>query len=93
MGSNWRALAERLHAGILDAGRVTWRRSNMQDWAEESHRLAMTRAYVEPESGWILESDYVARNAPEVAEQLRKAGVRLAWILQAVLDQPFKETE
>jgi hypothetical protein len=51
------------------------------------------RAYVEPEDGWILGEDYVAQNAPEVAEQLKKAGVRLAWTLQAALGQPLKEID
>lgn len=82
MGLDWPALADRLHAGILDAERVTWRRSDAHDWAAESHQLAMTRAYAAPEGGWIPGPDHVARNAPEVAEQLRKAGVRLAWTLQ-----------
>jgi hypothetical protein len=45
------------------------------------------RAYVEPEGGWILNQDDIARNAPEVAEQLRKAGIQLAWTLQASLVQ------
>jgi hypothetical protein len=93
MGLEWRTLADRLHAGILDAERVTWQRSDVHDWAEESHRLAVMRAYAEPESGWILGQDYVAQNAPEVAEQLRKAGARLAWSLQAALGQPLKETD
>jgi hypothetical protein len=92
MGLDWQTLADRLHAGILDAERVTWQRSDVHDWAEESRQLAEVRAYVGPEDGWILGEDYVAQNALEVAEQLRKAGVRLAWVLQAVLGQPLKET-
>jgi uncharacterized protein with von Willebrand factor type A (vWA) domain len=63
----------------------------VQDWATESHRLAIMRAYMEPKGGWILGPDDIARNAPEVAEQLRKAGVRLAWSLQAALGQSLKE--
>ena len=86
-------LADRLHASILDAERVTLQRSDVQDWAEESHRLAVMRAYVEPEDGWILGQDDIAQNAPEVAEQLRKAGVRLAWTLQAALDPLLEETK
>jgi hypothetical protein len=57
----------------------------VHDWAEESHRLAVMRAYAETAGGWILGRDYVGQNAPEVAAQLRKAGVRLAWTLQAAL--------
>jgi hypothetical protein len=91
MGLDWQTLADRLHASILDAERVTWQRSDVHDWTEESRQLAKVRAYVEPEDGWILGQDYVARNAPEVAEQLRKAGVRLAWSLQAALGQPLEE--
>jgi hypothetical protein len=44
--------------------------------------------------GWLdAGQNYIAQNAPEVAEQLRKAGVRLAWSLQAALGQPLKETD
>ena len=39
---------------ILDAERATWRRSDVHDWAEESHRLAVMRTYAGPESGWIV---------------------------------------
>ena len=87
---DWQTLADRLHASILDAERVTWRRSDVHDWAEESRQLAKVRAYVEPEDGWILGQDYVAQNAPEVAKQLRKAGVRLAWSLQTALGSSFR---
>jgi hypothetical protein len=90
MGLDWQALADRLQTSILDAERVTWQRSDVHDWAEESHRLAVMRAYAEPESGWILSQDYIAENAPEVAEQLKKAGVRLAWTLQAPLARRLK---
>ena len=93
MGLDWQTLADRLHASILDAERVTWQSSDVHDWAAESHRLVVMRAYVEPEDGWILGQDYVAQNAPEVAEQLRKAGVRLAWSLRAALGQPLTETD
>ena len=51
MELDWRALADRLHASILDAERVTWRNMEVLDWAEESHRLAVMRAYTKPESG------------------------------------------
>jgi hypothetical protein len=91
MVPNWQTLADRLHASILDAEHVTWQRSDVHDWAEESRQLAEVRAYVEPEDGWILGQDYIAQNALEVAEQLRKAGVRLAWVLQAALGQPLDE--
>jgi hypothetical protein len=44
-----------------------------------------------PKGSWILGPDYIAKNAPEVAEQLKKAGVRLAWTLQAALGPPLEE--
>ena len=65
----------------------------MHDWAEESHRLAVVRAYAAPEDGWILGQDDVTQNAREVAEQLRKAGLRLAWTLQAVLGPLLEEAK
>jgi S1/P1 Nuclease len=74
MESDWRALAERLHASILNAERVTWQRWDVHNWAAESQRLAIMRAYAKPEGAWILGRDDVAQNAPEVAEQLKKGG-------------------
>jgi S1/P1 Nuclease len=57
-------------------------------WADESHRLAMTTAYVGPDGAAIPEgarlgTAYASRNVPVVEDQLLKAGIRLA----AVLDQ------
>ena len=46
---------------------------------------------MEPAGGWILGQDYVAQKAPEVAAQLRKAGVRLAWTLKAALGSALEE--
>ena len=88
---DWQILADRLQAQILDVERITWRRSDVRDWAEESRQLAEMRVYPEPKAGWTLSQEYVKENGPEVAEQLKKAGVRLAWSLQAALGQPLKE--
>jgi hypothetical protein len=38
-------LADRLQAQILDAERITWRRSNVHDGAEESRQLTEMRVY------------------------------------------------
>ena len=84
---DWQILADRLQAQILDAERITWRRSDVLDWAEESRQLAEMRVYPEPKAGWTLSQEYVTENGPEVAEQLKKAGVRLATTLEEVLRQ------
>jgi hypothetical protein len=39
MGLDWQTVANRLHASILDAERVTWQRSDVHDWVEEARRF------------------------------------------------------
>jgi hypothetical protein len=55
---DWQILADRLQAQILDAGRITWRRSDVRDWAEESRQLAEMRVYPELQAGWALSQEY-----------------------------------
>ena len=63
-------------------------------WLEESHTLAMTAAYVDTSgraimAGESLRDDYVRRNLPIVEQQLAKAGVRLALLLNELV-QPVR---
>lgn len=58
------------------------------DWAWHSHRLAVTDVYATiPEYGRAhpLDDAYISRNQGIVAEQLTKAGLRLAALINAAL--------
>lgn len=57
------------------------------DWAWESHRLAVERVYpgVPPRGrAWPVPAEYIQKNQPVVAQQLTKAGLRLACLLNEV---------
>lgn len=82
--------ARRADATISPAQAAKWRAGKVLDWIEEGHRLAERRAYKTangsdlPATGVVaLDNGYVKKNRPVVREQLRKAGIRLAAILNA----------
>ncbi len=54
------------------------------DWAEEAHRLAIEHAYKNIPANKRLEQNYYQSNRPVVDRQLRKAGQRLAALLNEV---------
>ena len=77
------------------ANAEAWRNSTPMDWANESFAIA-ERASTEyrarhgascdqPAGKVTIDAAYVAANAPIVREQLQKAGVRLAYMLDAAL--------
>ena len=78
------ALAERPEA----AG---WTRGRIEDWADESLEVGR-RAYRVPGTDRTLRSgdeigrDYVEANLPLAVERLARSGVRLAAILNEILD-------
>ena len=77
-----------LHAEITDAERNAWRTFDIMEWAEESFDLARTSAYRKPgggqvEAGDALSDAYYKAGLPIVREQLKKAGVRLAHLINA----------
>jgi len=79
--------AMRLGQSIRREDAERWRRGTVTSWAEEAHRLA-ERAYrgVDPdEAAVVLPPDYVATSLRIVDEQLSRAGVRLAALLNAAL--------
>jgi hypothetical protein len=73
----------------------SWNRSTPMDWANESFAIAeqaQTKYCVrqgascdQPTGKVTIDAAYVAANAPIVREQLQKAGVRLAHMLDAAL--------
>ena len=87
-------------AGIVAAGLIAhvsaddtarWKRGSAADWANESWRVAGSEIYAKlPGSGSaaapiILPGNYAAAVRAIVSAQLEKAGVRLAWVLNAAL--------
>lgn len=58
---------------------------NIMDWAKESHDLASSAAYDGLSHGADLEQSYISRASPVIQQQLLRAGVRLA----KVLDENF----
>jgi hypothetical protein len=66
---------------ITATARQEWETGGPQQWAEESHRIAKTSALVP--SGTALDREYLAQAVPVIREQVAKAAVRVAQVLNA----------
>jgi hypothetical protein len=91
LGTNsWRAYADTLNGRITPAEAAAWSLGTPADWANESHAIAVNVTYkgVPPTGGPPFEPDkaYIAAGRRVVDEQLMKAGVRLA----ALLNRAFR---
>jgi S1/P1 Nuclease len=81
-------------APIAEADREAWEQGSVADWIAESHALASDRVYAPlavscgARIRGVVEigESYYASAAPVVDLQIRKAGVRLARVLNDVLD-------
>ena len=86
-----RDLATRLEAGITQAKAAQWLAEDETQWALESYAISKTTIYVGYSPGpqdmteTNLGNAYFKQMRPIVEEQLRKAGVRLAKILEDTL--------
>jgi hypothetical protein len=80
----------------ITAGKIEgWAHSEPKDWANESFAIAeqaQTKYCIregascdKPNGKVAIDAGYVAANAPIVREQLQRAGVRLAHLLDAAL--------
>lgn len=83
--------ADRLMARITDEERRRWSRGTPVDWALETFSAAKMQAYgalPPPDAAgrYALSETYVAEAVALSAEQLSKAGVRLAFVLNQALD-------
>jgi hypothetical protein len=83
-------IAEHLLARITDEQRRRWSRGTASDWAMESFLVAKTHVYGPlPAAGMAgdiaLPESYVLAATQVTAEQLSKAGVRLAFVLNQSL--------
>jgi hypothetical protein len=90
LGANETEIAQRLIANITDTERARWSAGTPADWALESFAVAKSHAYgllPRPLSPYHYEltAAYVADATGVTAEQLSKAGVRLAFVLNQAL--------
>ena len=83
MGQDEGALAARLSAQITPEKKKEWLRGQPRDWAWESHLAAVRVAYgaLPPGEDKVLDAEYLRQAREVVEEQLTKAGVRLAELL------------
>jgi hypothetical protein len=90
LGGDAAGVAQRLIAGITEAERAQWSRGAAADWAMESFALAKAHAYgllLAPDSShrYQLSDAYISDATKVAREQLCKAGVRLAFVLNRAL--------
>jgi hypothetical protein len=86
LGPDAKTIASDLIGRITEAQARAWSHGTTSDWAVESFQVAKQDAYgrlPEPSKrrGFRLTNDYIAMAADDVAQQLSKAGVRLAMLL------------
>jgi nuclease S1 len=83
---NWKTYAADLDARIPAAKFKEWAGCmNACGWATESHKVAVTFAYVIPKDGQ-LGREYFDQAVPIVDQQLSMAGVRLAALLNGIFE-------
>ena len=95
LGRDPKTVAQALDKSITATQARAWRKGRSADWATESSAQAKTVAYdfsgestaPDEHGDKVLELDavYDQRALPVVREQLARAGVRLAWMLNAAL--------
>jgi hypothetical protein len=86
LGADETEVAQRLIAQITDSKRKRWSTGTPTDWALETFSVAKMHAYglLPPPAArdhYELSDPYVSDATAVTAEQLSKAGVRLAWLL------------
>ena len=77
-------MARNLRFDIRAIDRTLWISADPAVWANESFRIVEDHVYVFPLSPQV-EDEYYFRNIHTVEEQLKKAGMRLANLLNDVL--------
>ena len=96
LGPDASEVAATLVGRISPADRARWEAGSATDWAMESYEVARAHAYglLPPPSGegHRLTDAYIDDATRVTAEQLAKAGVRLAWLLNRDLRQAASGT-
>jgi hypothetical protein len=95
---NPRRLASRLEKEFSPEDAKNWAQGKAADWAYESFLIAQKDIYSELPEGPLLERNRWGKDLPEdyysgkmrriVEGQLEKAGIRLAYLLNAVFNEP-----
>jgi len=86
-----RELATDLEKGITKEDMASWSRGDEGDWAMESYQIAKIKIYPGMDPGPQdytdnpLPSSYYGQMRPIVDQQLEKAGIRLAFVLNEIL--------
>lgn len=80
-----RTYALQLVSEITPGKRRRWSRGNSVSWANESYRIAVRSVYGRLPHSAVLPENYEATTLPIVNEQLARAGVRLAMVLNKSL--------
>jgi len=80
-------LASTLELRITPEQKKAWAHGSVEDWALESHALAVKVVYGKLPPGALpnLSDDYATAMLPVVEEQIEKAGIRLAHLLNEAL--------
>jgi hypothetical protein len=93
LGDDPAVVAAHLEARITRGEAGTWSRGGPAQWANESFAIAKRAIYGPLHGGQggaepiQLPDDYALRERPLVAEQLEKAGVRLAFVLNGAFSR------
>jgi hypothetical protein len=94
-GMEAREYARRLDDGISAEQARAWAAGKVADWAWEAHLVAVQYTYRRkgpdseelPSEGVVtLDKEYADVNKPKVEEQLKKAGIRLAQVLNEAFE-------
>lgn len=87
MGRDASRTAADIVASIPQAQRKAWQAGTPVNWANESNRIAREKIYpmIEGRRSLRLSNQYLRREIPATRQQLAKAGVRLAWLLNDTL--------
>jgi hypothetical protein len=85
---NPEALAAELESRITLLDHAEWVRGTLEDWVMEGHGLAQTVAYRDlgNQDPAPITPSYQRQAGPVIELQLQKAGVRLAYLLNAALE-------
>lgn len=83
IGEDRDAIAARLSASVSPEQKKAWGKGSIRDWSWESHLLAVRVAYggLPPGNPKQLEDGYLRQATMVAEEQLAKAGIRLAKVI------------
>lgn len=87
LGADADMIAGSIDRTITPAQRRSWQAGTPADWANESYRIARDEIYpmARGRRTMRLPASYPRAESPVVRQQLARAGVRLAWLLNAAL--------